>query len=276
MANTTKPDHWVRQKRSAAGGVRATMAFLLLALTSTAPASANDAETLVVQGSTTFNASLMQPFQKSIEGMAGVRLQLIPNKSSNGLTALLEGRADLAMISASLESELPALRGSDRMVAERLQGHQITSTRVAFAVHPSNPLRQTSIDNVRRILSGDVTNWQALGGPDLPIRLAFVGKAGGVTHSVQSHLLGGSAISAAHPIALSTPEQVIKVVEQEPGALGLAQLRLVAARQLPELATEEIIEQVLVLVTLGEPSPAAQRVIEAVRVIASKRTAISQ
>ena len=235
------------------------------------------AETLVVHGSTTFNTRLMEPYQRAIEAMAGVSLSVIPNKSLNGLTALIEGRADLAMISSPLETELTAMRASRNGAAlDRLKGHLITNTRVAFAVHPSNPVRKATLETIRRILLGEITNWRDLDGPDLPIKVAFVGKAGGVTQTVQSQVLDGKPITAADPLPLNSAEQVVKVVAQEPGAIGLAQVRLLVEKNLPEISTDATIAQVLLLVTLGEPTPAAREVIEAARKIASKRLAASQ
>src|SRR5262249_30326094 len=67
--------------------------------------SASLADTLIVQGSTTFGRRLMEPFKSEIEAKSGHVLTIIPNKSMPGLVALLEGRAHLAMISASLETE---------------------------------------------------------------------------------------------------------------------------------------------------------------------------
>jgi hypothetical protein len=48
----------------------------------------------------------------------------------------------------------------------------------------------------------------------------------------------------------------------------MAQLSLALERNLPELATDGAIEQVLALVTVGEPSPRLNRVIEAAREVA--------
>ncbi len=248
----------------------AAAAFVLLITADVATA----AETVIVQGSTTFNDRLMEPYQRSIETMAGVALKIIPNKSMNGLTALLDGRADLAMISSPLETELAALRATKTAASpDRLIGHAIANTRIAFAVHPNNLVRKVNMETIRRILLGDISNWRDLGGPDLPIKVAYVGKAGGVTHTVQAQVIDGREIGAKHPLPMSSAEQVVKVVEQEPGAIGLAQVRLIAARNLPELETEGTISQVLILVTLGEPTSVIANVIEAARKIASKRLA---
>ena len=253
------------------GGVAAIFAA---GCTTTIPAAA---ENLVIQGSTTFNSRLLEPYKRAIETMSGVTLQVIPNKSFNGLAALLSGRADLAMISAPLDRELVALRnGGHADAADKLQGHTIANTRIAFALHPSNPLRKSDLGTIRQILNGKIVDWRQIGGPDLPIRVVFVAKAGGVTQTVQSRLLDDAPITAAYQVALSSPEQVVKVVAQEPGALGLAQIRLLAAHSLPELSTEETIDQILLLVSMGPPAPAAQAVLDAARKIAPQRLASSR
>jgi len=235
------------------------------------------AQTVIVQGSTTFNSRLMEPHQKAIETLSGVTLKIIPNKSLNGLMALLEGRADLAMISAPLESEIANLRtAKPDLPYERLRNHEIDSTRISFAVHPSNPIRDASLDTVRRILLGSITNWRELGGPDLPIRVVFVRSSGGITHTVQTLVLAGKPIAAPNVIPLESPLQVIKVTQQEPAALGLAQIQLVKASKLSEFTTDETVQQQLHLVTLGEATPAVRAVIEAARRVAESKLASSQ
>src|SRR5262245_21940392 len=86
---------------------------------------------LVVQGSTTFNRRLMEPHQFAVEEAAGHDLTVIPNKSAVGLLALLEGQADLAMISAPLEGEIEVLRKQwPALRYDRLRAFEISSTRV--------------------------------------------------------------------------------------------------------------------------------------------------
>jgi hypothetical protein len=58
---------------------------------------------------------------------------------------------------------------------------------------------------------------------------------------------------------------LISVVEQEANVLGVAQLSLAKQRGLPELMTDVPVEQTLSLVTLGNPTPAMQAVIDAAR-----------
>jgi phosphate transport system substrate-binding protein len=224
------------------------------------------ADTLLIQGSTTFNSRLMVPDQGAIEAASRQKLSLVPNKSSLGLMALLEGRADLAMISTSLESEVALLRKAHpELPFERLRSFNIAATRIAFAVHPSNPVRSTDAETLRRVLRGEIGNWRQLGGRDLPIRVVVVRDGGGVQLSVESELLHGRRITPMHPIPMQIGTQVVKVVQQEPGALGLAQLGVLRQFELPELTTDKVVEQQLNFVTLGEPGPNVTAVIAATR-----------
>jgi phosphate transport system substrate-binding protein len=228
------------------------------------------ANSLTVQGSTTFNQRLLVPHQGAIEAASGQKLNVVPNKSSTGLLALFEGRADLAMISSSLESEVQLLRQTHPSLAfDRLKTFSVSRTRIALAIHPSNPLRHVSADKLRRVFTGEITNWRELGWKDLPIRLVLVRDGGGVQLSLEAAL--AAKVTANDPIRLQIGSQVPKVVEQEPGALGLAQLGLVRKHNLPELAIGQVVEQQLNLVTLGEPSSAMKAVIEAARIVATAK-----
>lgn len=244
------------------GKVIAGTVFALAVLSAPPPAAA---DVLTVQGSRTFNSHLLEPNQRAIEAAAGHQLNVIPNKTIDGLAAVLEGRADLTMISAPLDRQLAVLRSrKPHLPFDRLQLITITETRVAFPVHPTNPVKSVTLDAIRRILRGEVTNWRDLGGPDRPIRVVVV-RDGGVTVTVQSELLEGSPISSPDAIKVQSPKQVIKVVQQLPEALGITQLALVKEAQLPELATDIAVPQVLGLVALGEPSAATLAVVKAIR-----------
>src|SRR5262249_61531876 len=81
------------------------MIVTMLAAAGIAAASQAVAETLIIQGSTTFNRRLMEPHKETIEADAKQELTVIPNKTKPRLIALMEGPAHNAMIPASLKSE---------------------------------------------------------------------------------------------------------------------------------------------------------------------------
>jgi hypothetical protein len=75
-------------------------------------------------------------------------------------------------------------------------------------------------------------------------------------------------VHAPNIIYVRTALQLTGIVEQEPNAIGMAQLSLAKQKGLPEIVTEKPVEQTLSLITLGEPTPAMKSVIEATRTAA--------
>ena len=234
--------------------------------------SAARSDNLVLQGSTTFATRFTQPDDvRAVEAQTGHHLEVIPNKSSLGLLALLEHRADLAMISTTLEWEVEILRKSDPgLPFQRLQAFEVDRVHVALAIHPDNPVRSARLQDIAKILTGEIFNWKQLGGPDLPIRVVAVRDGGGTIGSVEARLLGAAHISAPDAIRVQQGTQVIRVVAQEPGAIGITQAAIVKSSSVIEMITDERIEQILSLVSLDDPSPGAKATIEAFRRIAQQ------
>jgi phosphate transport system substrate-binding protein len=229
-------------------------------------AHANSPNSFVLQGASAFNTTIVEPFGRVVEAETGLKLVVIPNKSNLGLRALLANKASLAMLSTGLENEVELLRASDPTLPyDRLRSFEIARTRAAFVVHPDNPVRNLSLDQVGRILTGEIRNWKEFGGPDLPIRVVAIHSGGGVLAAVEQRLLGKGHIAAPDAIRLQVGTQIITVVGQEPGAIGITQLRLAKVRNATELITDKPVEITLSLVSLDAPSADALAVIEAMR-----------
>lgn len=230
------------------------------------------AERVVLQGSTTFATTIIASQKARVEAATGHTLDVIPNKSSLGLLSLFERHADLAMLSTELLGEVDLLREADpKHDYSALRAHEIGRVRVAFAVHPSNSVKILRLEQLRAVVLGEITSWRDLGGPDLAIRVVAVRDGGGVLLTVERRLLQGGHIKAPDAIRVQVGTQVVRVVAQEAGALGITQLSVIRGSGATELSTDEPIEQTLSLVSLGEPSPAAQAVIAALRQAGSSK-----
>ena len=90
--------------------------------------------------------------------------------------------------------------------------------------------------------------------------------------SVEARLLGAAHISAPDVIRVQVGTQIVRVVAQEPGAIGITQLAIVKSSSAVEMITDEPIEQILSLVSLDDPSPGAIATIQALRRIANHGT----
>ena len=85
----------------------------------------------------------------------------------SGFRALLSREAEIAVVTrlASAEEEKEALEKGIKLT-QRLIGH----TGVALITHPRNPVNELTVEQIRKIFSGEYTNWKDVGGPDAPIK----------------------------------------------------------------------------------------------------------
>jgi phosphate transport system substrate-binding protein len=228
-------------------------------------AGSASAETLTVQGSSGFVNDIMSRYQRDIETATGDKLKVTATSSVRGLLALFKGETDLAMVAAPLETMISLVRETQPdLPFHLLRDFRITRARVAYPVNPANPVRKVSIPQLKKILTGQIDNWQQLGGPDLPILV--VSHEGGGTKRVTEFLVtdGRHITPHSHMIA-ADPEDVVRMVEKNRGALGIAQVRFVALHRLPELDTKVAIQRPYSLVSLNEPTDAMRTVIAATR-----------
>jgi phosphate transport system substrate-binding protein len=251
---------------------RLTVALTLLS--GIAGAAGAPAEPLTIQGSSTFASGILVPNQSTIEKRSGQSLKIVGVRSDIGLPAIagapirvrnhFDTAASRDRIRAKQRREF-AIQGFDRL--PDFQGARC----IRGQSEQSNTQGEPAL---KQVLSGDLTNWKQLGGADEAIRVVYVDGGDGVTLSVAEELFGTRSFAPADPIRVNFSSQVVKVVEQEPRALGVTQLGLTRDHHLPELATDRVIEQELSLVTLGKPSPAQQAVIDAIRKVAAKASAV--
>lgn len=244
---------------------RCPISTLLTALILLSSAVSAAAEPLSIHGSTTVSANLMLPKKAEIERESGVELVVVSNGTSRGISDLVSGKAKIGMLSAPLEDVLKRMvaRGEKTDASAPLHSHVVGEARVAFVVHPSNPVRSLTREQVTSILAGKIKNWSEVGGADKPIVVPVEYKGGGMRTMVEETLLGGANISAS---VRETPNGplAIKITGQIDAALGIAS-RASVTGEVVEIKTGGDIVQPLILVTVGAPTPAMAKVIAAAK-----------
>ena len=86
--------------------------------------------------------------------------------SSTGIERLLEGQLDFAVSSRPLK---PQEYTRAKQQGFNLSQHQVAIDGIAVAVNHSLPIDGISIESLKQIYLGQVTNWSQLGGPNLEI-----------------------------------------------------------------------------------------------------------
>ena len=183
----------------------------------------------------------------------------------NGATTL-----NVMIVGTGINLRLSASVGNWRETVQTLKQRHDQVMKDLQMIGRRNPVRSITLEQVTKIPQGNTDNWLSVGGRNLPIRVILVGGGGGVTVAVQALLLGGQEAAAPNKIYTQSPVQLVRIVDQEPGAIGFAQLALVRERRMTELQTDRPLEQVLSYVTFGEPSATVRALIEATQKVAGR------
>jgi len=86
--------------------------------------------------------------------------------SNSGIRMLLEGQLDFAESSRPLKEEEYA---AAKQRGFTLEQRQVGVDAISVIVNPSLKVSGLTIDQLQQIYLGQITNWQKVGGPDLPI-----------------------------------------------------------------------------------------------------------
>ncbi len=120
--------------------------------------------TVVVDGSTTVGP-IAKAFAEYYMGKhSEVSITVSESGSGNGAKSLINGTcdgADMSRFMKNTEFEAAVAKGVMPVA------HVVAMDGIAIIVHPANPVGALSVEQVRDIYLGKVTNWQQLGGPDV-------------------------------------------------------------------------------------------------------------
>ena len=217
-----------------------------------------------VTGSTTINAILFQPHKSDIEKGAGVSIEVIGNSSSRGLTDLVGGRSDIAMISSPLAEIAQKVneKTPGAVDASGLREFKIGESRLVFIVHPTNPVKSLTLAQLRDVFAGKVTNWKELGGADAPIAVVTEGPGNGMRTTIEDKIMGGVPFTSQARVVVNAPQMPV-IVKQLPSAIAFATPKVAEGSGVTIVKTDKPIVQSLFLVTKGAPSPTLTKVVEA-------------
>ena len=104
----------------------------------------------------------------------------------------------------------------------RVQLTTVAWDALVVIVHPSNPIEDITLDQVRDLYEGKITNWKQLGGPDAPVELYVrKGEISGVGRTLRELVFNDydKEFVAKHVVASSGP--LHKAIEQNPNGIGI-------------------------------------------------------
>lgn len=131
------------------------------------PASkAGSQKAISVKGSDTM-VHLTSSWAEQFMGLyPGTQVSVTGGGSGTGIAALLNGTTDICASSREIQ-------GKEKEIALQkkidLVEHVVALDGLAIIVNPANPVTELSMEQIRKIFTGEYASWKDVGGPDLPV-----------------------------------------------------------------------------------------------------------
>jgi phosphate transport system substrate-binding protein len=206
---------------------------------------------LIISGSTTFQKRILEPAQAALEKKTGVKIEIRIVGTMKGLKDLIKGEAAAAMVSAPLDI---AFRETGVPEEGTYREHVILKDALVPIVHPMNPVKSLTWEQLADINSGKVTNWKTVGGPDQRIVVVVPPRSSGTRKFLQETVMNGEDFAASAFTAVTTLEE-IDLVARSAIAIGALSEGFVKMNpgKVKVIRIKPITRQ-LSIVTKGEPS----------------------
>lgn len=189
-----------------------TATFLIL----TFVALALPKDRVTIKGSDTM-VILVQRWTEVYPDKTNVEFQVTGGGSGTGIAALINGTTDICSSSRPIKKDEVAQ-------LEKKFGYKGLEIRVAMDglaiyVHKSNPVKQLTMEQVKDIFTGKVTNWKDVGGPNKPILLYSRENNSGTYEFFKEHVLNKQdfAASAQH---MAGTAALINAISKDPNGIG--------------------------------------------------------
>jgi len=189
----------------------AALCLSLLSLTAVAakPVTVKGSDTMVILGQ-----RWAEEFMKK---KTDAKIQVTGGGSGTGLAALVNGTTEIAMASRPMkDSEQEKLRARFNTPGVEIP---VARDGVTFYVHETNPLTSLTMEQLKKIYLGDITNWKEVGGPDAPLVLFSRENSSGTYVFVKDNLLQGEDYAASAQTLPGTAA-VVNAVSKEKWAIG--------------------------------------------------------
>jgi phosphate transport system substrate-binding protein len=180
-------------------------------------------ESLQLEGSTTVGP-IADAFTEHFKAIyRDVDITVKKTGSGDGAAALVDGRCDIANMSRFMK-EKEFKKAVDNGIFP--VAHVIAMDGVCIIVHPSNPVKELTKEQVRDIYTGKISNWNQVGGPDMPIVAVSRDTSSGTYETFHNLVMQKQEMAANVEYVNSNPQAHARVKTTR-GAIGYVGLGFV-------------------------------------------------
>ena len=192
--------------------------LLLTAVFGAGCISTEDTETISIAGSTTVLPVAQAAAEEYMNQHSNADIQVSGGGSGVGATSVIGGTADIGMLSRDLKAS--------EKEGNTLKEFVVGKDGIALVGHPSNTVSDLSLEQVKAIYQGTITNWKDVGGADSEIVLIGRDSSSGTREFFTEFVLDKED-AAKEMQELNSNGAVAQAVSITPGAIGYVSLEYV-------------------------------------------------
>ena len=167
---------------------------------------------------TTAGSTSVQPLSEELatafmDKYTEIRVEVSGGGSSAGVKAAHTETADIGAASRKLKDS-----------EKGVQAVTIAKDGISVAVHPSNPVEDITKEQVQKLFTGEIANWNELGGPDANIVVVIREEGSGTRGAFHEMAVGKDNSFTEDAIIQNSNGAVREAVSQDENAVGFVSL----------------------------------------------------
>ncbi|MBN1327176.1 MAG: PstS family phosphate ABC transporter substrate-binding protein [Candidatus Cloacimonetes bacterium] len=183
------------------------------------PVLAKD-QKITITGSTTVLPIAQATAEIFMNQNPDINISVRGGGSSVGIASIIAGTVDIGNASRHIKTkEITTARENGVNPNEIV----VANDGIAIVLHKDNPINNLTVQQIKDIYTGNISNWKDLGGPSMPIVVISRDVSSGTFEVFNELVLGGSkAVDSA--LMLASNNAVVSTIAGTPGAIGYAGL----------------------------------------------------
>jgi phosphate transport system substrate-binding protein len=181
------------------------------------PQKTQSQKTLTLNGSTTVFPIAQKEAEEFMKQHSDINVSVRGTGSGNGIAALINGTCDIADASRPMkQSEIENAKSKGINPVANV----IAKDAIAIVVNTKNPISSITHDQLKKIYTGEITNWKELGGPDWEITPITRDSSSGTFEIFEEKVLEKGVEMVSTAVVQGSNQAVKTTVAKTPGAIG--------------------------------------------------------
>lgn len=180
--------------------------------------------------------AFMSEIAKAYETKTGTKITLSGGGATKGIRTVAAGTSDMG---GTCRHHLGTKANKNELEKKSVLT-QVAWDAIVVIVNPNNPVKNISLENLKKIYDGEITNWKDIGGPDQRIILVTrEGKTSGVGYMFR-HLVYGNPNYEfkARSLKVKSSGPLEKKIETSAAAIGITGISSAKKRKVNSLSLD--------------------------------------